>query len=139
MKSKVVFSSEIYVAAILNSTGAAARWLDIAANPQGSFELYASKAIIDETTRIAKNFKLPQEELDEFMRDLTNTVTLTYTPILNKSNNGPKLPDALICAIDCSAKFIISGSSDLLKLHPYKGMGIYPPDQMKRAFPPHNP
>jgi len=136
MQLITVFDSNVYVAAALKPGGYADIWLDIAALPGSGLRLFTSTAILNEVRRkLTKRLALPEPEVDHFIKRLKQiAVVVKPARKIRAVEEDPDDNVILECALAAKAQLIITADSHLLKLNPYKGIGVAHPKELKNIF-----
>jgi len=133
---KTVFDSNIYVATALKPGGYADMWLDIAALPYTGLDLYISKPILDEVRRkLVERFGIPLTEVNRFIERLEQIATVVKPKEkIDAVKDDPDDNIILECGVAVHAQLIISADKHLLKLNPFRGIGIAHPKELKNIF-----
>lgn len=134
---KVVFDTNVYIQAILNPSGLAGRWIEIAGRQNRSFELYTSDAILDELTdKLANKFLIDQQSISEFLHKIEQVTGFVIPK--EKLRVVPSDPDddmLFECAVAAGAQLIVSADKAVLHQNPYRGIGVCHPRDLKSIFP----
>jgi uncharacterized protein len=138
MRVRVVFDTNVYVPAALNSSGPSGVWLRIAGSLERSFDLYTSDAIIRETAdKLSEKFgsQLSPAAIEGFITDLRQVATVV-TPIerIQAVERDPDDDMVLECAVAAKAHLIVSADKDLLDLGDFRGIGICHPRDLNQIF-----
>lgn len=135
-KLKVVFDSNVYIAAALNPAGSSEAWLRIAGRQLRSFDLYTSDAILDEVTeKLTDKFKLPEQEIKQFTAAVRDVATVVKPQHKLQVVTADPDDDMLFeCAMAAGAQLLVSADKAVLKLSPYKNIGICHPSDLKMIF-----
>ncbi len=132
---RTVFDSNIYIAAALRPGQYADRWLDIATLPSSGVELYVSPYILNEVgNKLVDRFGFRRVDVKQFIERVKISATLVKPDVEVKASKDPDDNNILACAISARAQLIITADSGLLKLSPYRGIGIAEPRELKRIF-----
>jgi putative PIN family toxin of toxin-antitoxin system len=136
MRIRVVADTNIFVAAALKPGGPTDMWLRIAGQPRSSFELFVSDQILDEVKeKLIAKFSFSQERTENFVSAIRERAALVVpTESLAGTVSDPDDDMILECAIAAKAQLIISADQDLLKLNPFRGIGISHPRELKNIF-----
>jgi uncharacterized protein len=96
-----------------------------------------SREIMDEYLDVLSRFKAADEDLEQFimlfMSRNKSQIIKTYSRI-NTIKTDPADNKFLECAVDGSAKFIVSGDMHLLGLKEYKKIRILTPSEFIKLF-----
>jgi len=134
-KTKVVPDSNVYIAAALNKSYSY-DWLFGASEPQATYELYTSEAILTEVSgKLAEKFHFERAAISGFLTDLDRVVHKIRPTIEIRVVRDPKDNMILECAVEASAALIITFDKDLLSLKKYKDIQIAHPSMVKYWFP----
>lgn len=135
-KLRVVFDANVYIAAGIRPGQYADQWLDIAATPYSTLQLFASKPILDEVYRkLTEKLGVNPTDASWFVERVRRIATVVKPNV--RINAVPKDPDdnAIIeCAVAAQAQLIVSADDHLLKLGMYQGIGIAHPRELKHIF-----
>ena len=115
---RVVFDTNIYISALAIPGGNAEdAYLEAV---HGTFELYASVAILTETARVLQmKFDWAEDKVREAVQAISKVATvLRPRPTLRILKNEPD-NRILECAIAAQAEFVVSGDRHLLALKHY--------------------
>ena len=115
---RVVFDTNIYISALAIPGGNAEdAYLEAV---HGTFELYASVAILTETARVLQmKFDWAEDKVREAVQAVSQVATvLRPRPTLHILKDGPD-NRILECAIAAQAEFVVSGDRHLLALKHY--------------------
>jgi putative PIN family toxin of toxin-antitoxin system len=115
---RVVFDTNIYISALaLPGGNAEDAYLEAV---HGTFELYASVAILTETARVLQmKFDWAEDKVREAVQAVSQVATvLRPRPTLHILKDGPD-NRILECAIAAQAEFVVSGDRHLLALKHY--------------------
>lgn len=136
MRIRVVADTNIFVAAALKPGGPTEMWLRIAGQPQSSFELFVSDPILDEVKeKLISKFDFSQERTENFVAAIRERATLIVPNVrLAGAVSDPDDEMILECAVAAKAQLIISADRDLIALHPFRGIGISHPRELKNIF-----
>ena len=136
MRIRVVADTNIFVAAALKPGGPTDMWLRIAGQPRSSFELFVSDQILDEVKeKLIDKFGFSPERTENFVSAIRERAALVI-PIESLAGTVSDPDDDMVleCAIAAKAQLVISADQDLLKLHPFRGIGISHPRELKNIF-----
>ncbi len=136
MQLKVVFDSNIYVAAALRPGQYADRWLDIAILPNSGMQLFTSPDIIYEVqSKLVDRFGFKEDEVRQFIsRIKISAIIVKPTVHINAVPNDKDDNAILECAVEAQVQLIVTADHDLLQLNPYEGIGITHPKELKNIF-----
>ena len=118
---RVVFDTNIYISALAIPGGNAEdAYLEAV---HGTFELYASVAILTETARVLQmKFDWAEDKVREAVQAVSQVATvLRPRPTLHILKDGPD-NRILECAIAAQAEFVVSGDRHLLSLKHHAGI-----------------
>lgn len=135
-KLKVVFDTNVFIAAAINPSGPSDAWLRIAGRKSRSFDLYTSEAIMSEVTeKLTDKFKLPRSRVEQFVTAVLNVaVVIKPTHELKVVKADPDDDMLFECAVEAKAQLLVLADKQVLKLNPYQGMGICHPSDLKTIF-----
>ena len=122
---RVVFDTNIYISALAIPGGNAEdAYLEAV---HGTFELYASVAILTETARVLQmKFDWAEDKVREAVQAVSQVATvLRPRPTLHILKDGPD-NRILECAIAAQAEFVVSGDRHLLALKHYANITMIP-------------
>ena len=135
MQLRTVFDSNVYIAAALKPGAYSDLFLDIAALPGSDVRLFISKAILAEVRATLVELGLPPAEAERFVQRLRTIATpVRPTERVHVVRDDPDDNAILECALAANAQLIISADNHLLKLSPYRGIGIAHPRELRRIF-----
>jgi uncharacterized protein len=135
---KVVLDTDVYISALVSSSGPCVRimdwWLD------GQIAVFSSSAIIDEIEKvvnypgIAKRHGLNEEEIDQYIKFLKffSMKTPMQTPMKTEDDDIKEEPIDnmfLSFAVEVEANFLISGDPHSYNLETYNDIKIVTPDR----------
>jgi putative PIN family toxin of toxin-antitoxin system len=133
-KTKVVPDSNVYIAAALNRSYSY-DWLFGASEPQATYELYTSEAILTEVgEKLAKKFHFDRAAIANFLTDLDQLLHKVRPTIEINAVRDPKDDMILECAIEAGAALIITFDKDLLSLKNFRDIQIAHPGMVKYWF-----
>ena len=133
-KLKVVFDTNVYVAALLRpglSEELVRRGL------RGDFEVIICDEILSELkSKLNKKFKFPKDKIDNYIK-LIKEKSMSYSIFrqLKVIKNDPGDDKILECAIAGCADLIISLDKDLLNLKKYQNIAILHPKTFSWIIP----
>jgi uncharacterized protein len=135
-KLKVVFDSNVYIAAALNPAGSSEAWLRIAGRQLRSFDLYVSEAILDEVAeKLSDKFTLPEQQIRHFIAAVRDVAVVVQPKHKLRVVLADPDDDMLFeCAVAAQAQLLVSADKEVLKLSPYEGIGICHPSDLKKIF-----
>lgn len=134
-KTKVVPDSNVYIAAALNKSYSY-DWLFGASEPQATYELYTSEAILSEVSeKLAEKFQFERATIAGFLTDLDRVVLKVRPTVEIKAVRDPKDNMILECAVEAGATLVITFDKDLLSLKKYHEIQIAHPGMVKYWFP----
>jgi len=136
VRARVVFDSNVYIAAAANPSGYARMWLRGAAKETRSYELYISEPIISEVERVLARMKVAPETvatLIELIREVA--IMVVPTEHVDAVARDPNDNMILECALAADAHMVVSSDKDLVQLRQFRGIYIYPTSYLKYAFP----
>lgn len=134
-KTKVVPDSNVYIAAALNKSYSY-DWLFGASEPQATYELYTSEAILSEVSeKLAEKFQFERATIAGFLTDLDRVVLKVRPTVEIKAVRDPKDNMILECAVEAGATLVITFDKDLLSLKKYHEVQIAHPGMVKYWFP----
>ena len=133
---RVVFDSNIYVAAALRPGQYADRWLDVAMLPSSGLELFVSPDIIAEIqSKLTERFSLKEADVRQFLYRISISAKVVSPSVRINAVPNDKDDNAILeCALEARAHLIITADTDLLTLNPYKNIGIAHPKELKNIF-----
>lgn len=136
-KLRVVFDTNMYIAAALNPSGPSEAWLRIAGRQRRSFNLYTSRAILDEVAKkLQEKFGVDPLEATNFVNNIRNVATVVVPKErLRVVDEDPDDDMLFECAIAAKAHLIASADKVVRKYSPYRGIGICRPSDLKDIFP----
>jgi putative PIN family toxin of toxin-antitoxin system len=127
---RAVLDANIYVSACIRPQGPPGRILRRLVDDQ-SFQLVGSGAIFDEVRRsltyprVRRYLSLSHEEIDRWVIALALIAEPTEGCLkLRAVENDSDDDKYLVAALEGRAGYLVSGDSDLLELHEYKGVRI---------------
>jgi len=127
---RAVLDANIYVSACIRPQGPPGRILRRLVDDQ-SFQLIGSGATFDEVRRsltyskVRRYLSLSHEEIDRWVIALALIAEPTEGCFkLRAVENDPDDDKYLVAALEGRAGYLVSGDSDLLGLHEYKGVRI---------------
>lgn len=136
MRIRVVFDTNVYVPAALNASGHSGLWLRIAERPDRSFDLYVSEPILQETTeKLIQKFQMPPDQVTAFI-DAVREIAILVEPSerIVAVDRDPDDDMVLECAVEAKAHLIVSADNHLLRLNPFRSIGIAHPRELKNIF-----
>lgn len=135
-KLKLVFDSNVYIAAALNPSGPSEAWLRIAGRQLRSFDLYTSEAIVAEVVeKLTHKFKLPAPQIQQFVAAVREVAIVVRPKQKLQVVKADPDDDMLFeCAVAAEPQLLVSADRAVLKLSPYDGIGICHPADLKRIF-----
>lgn len=136
MPVRVVFDSNIFVAAALNPGKYADLWLRKAALKK-KLELYISPQILNEVHETLENkFHFSRENITQFLGEVEIIAQVIRPTIkLDVIKNDPDDNMVLECAVEAKADLLVTSDPDLFKLKKFQGIGIIHPSDLKYIFP----
>ena len=128
---KVVVDTNVLVSALLGSPAASAL---IGAFAAGRFRGVLSPALLAELTEVLARprLRLDAHAVVEILELLTVRSQMVSPVVSLESCRDPKDNMLLECALAGSADVIVTGDTDLLILHPFRGIDILTPTQFLR-------
>jgi uncharacterized protein len=135
VKVRVIFDSNVYVAAAINPGGYARAWLHGAAKESRSYDLYASEAILDEVTMVLERMGAKPDTIASLVAQIraVNTLVKPTKPATVVRDAADNM--IIECAVAADAHMIISADKDLTQLRRSRDIAIYPTSYLKYAFP----
>ncbi len=133
---RVVFDSNIYLAAALNPGKYADYWLEEAADG-AQLSLFVSADILAEIKRKLRGSKLrlPEIRSGEFIRSIERIATVVKpTQPLTVIKQDPDDNAILECAVVAQAHLIVSMDKHSLRLKEFRGIGITHPSSLKHIL-----
>ena len=135
MRLRTVFDSNFYIAAALRPGGHADLWLDIAAVPRSGLQLFVSEPILDEVGEKLLGLEVPQAVVTRFLERMRRVAKVVEpTERVRAVKDDPDDDVILECAIAAKAHLIASADHHLLKLNPYRGIGITHPRELRHIL-----
>jgi len=131
---RVVFDTNVYLAAAFNPNGYAHRWLSRAVE-RTAFTLFISDAIFREIERKLEEKAIARKDVVSLLELIDEAATRVYP--LEKINAIETDPDdniVLECAVEAKAQLIISADPDLYKLKTFRNIVIRHPSDLKYIF-----
>ncbi|MFH1721688.1 MAG: putative toxin-antitoxin system toxin component, PIN family [Candidatus Altiarchaeota archaeon] len=113
---KVVVDTNVFISAIFFG-GKPLELLEFWNN--GRIELVTSEPIIEEIVRIFEEFKMPEDDIFEWIELLSTQTIFTKPKTKIRICRDPKDNKFLEAAADTKAHYIATGDKDLLKLKTY--------------------
>jgi uncharacterized protein len=133
---RVVFDTNVFIAAALKPAGHLAGWVFA---PRGSrgFESFTSPSILSEVAdKLEHKFEYAKGDVAKFLSKLQPSLTLVHpTRQISAVPNDPDDNKILECAVAAKAELIISADPHLYKLKRYEGIQILHPSSLKYIFP----
>ncbi|MDH4080361.1 MAG: putative toxin-antitoxin system toxin component, PIN family [Nitrospira sp.] len=127
---RAVLDANIYISACLRPNGPPGRVLHFLLEDQ-AFHLVGSAAIFDEVRRglnyprVKRYHALSAEEIDRWVIALALIAEPTEGSLkLRAVDRDPDDDKYLVAALEGRAGYLVSGDSDLLELHEYRGVRI---------------
>ncbi len=134
-KTKVVPDSNVFIAAALNR-GYSYDWIFGAGEPQATYELFTSEAILSEVGgKLTRKFHFDRAAVAGFLNDIDRVVSKVRPTIEIEAVRDPKDNMVLECAVEAGAALIITFDKDLLALKRYQGIQLAHPGMTKYWFP----
>lgn len=130
---RVVFDSNVYIAAALNPGKYADYWLEEAAE-RTQLSLFVSAAILAEIKRKLRSAKLsvPEAHAARFVSNLEQIATVVKpTQRIRAVKDDSDDNKVLECAVEAKADLIVSMDKHLLKLKEFENIGIIHPSSLK--------
>jgi putative PIN family toxin of toxin-antitoxin system len=134
---RLVFDTNLFVAAALNPSGYASRWLLVAGKGDTPFKLYSSSAIRGEVfEKLTGKFSLPVPKVAGFLARLSQ-VSTEVTPTERVRGVLADEDDHMVleCAVAAQARLIVTFDEGLLQLKEFHGIGIMHPHDLQHIFP----
>ena len=133
-KIKVVPDSNVFIAAAL-SRSYCYDWLFGASEPQATYILYTSEAILNEVERkLTNKFQFRRPEIVKYLTDLDAVLTKVRPSVEIKAVRDVDDNMVLECAVEAEAEVIITFDKDLLTLKRYENIQIAHPGMVKYWF-----
>lgn len=136
MRLRVVFDTNIYISAAITPSGALNTWIDFAAHPSGSLDLYTSEAILAETAeKLVGKFSLSPAHVNEFGERIRRIATVVEPK--EKVSIIDEDPDDNVvveCAVAARAHLVVSADPHVYKVGEYRGIGFCHPRELKHIF-----
>ena len=134
---RLVFDTNLMVAAALNPNGPATRWLLTAGKPDTPLKLYTSSAIRAEVLEtLTGKLGLPMPKAAAFLVRLSQVSTeVTPTERIRGVLVDEDDHKVLECAVAAQARLIVTYDDDLLRLKEFRGIGITHPHDLQHIFP----
>jgi putative PIN family toxin of toxin-antitoxin system len=134
-KLKVVFDTNVYLAAALNPSGPSEAWLRIAGRQARSFDLYVSQPILDEVKRkLIDKFQVASTEAGRFVAAIRSVAIVVVPTETVRIVSDPDDDMLFECALAAGAQLLVSADKAVLKLNPYHGIGVCHPRDLKLIF-----
>lgn len=134
-KAKVIPDTNVFIAAALNKSYSY-DWLFGASEPQATYELYTSEAILAEVSAVlASKFQFNRAAIANFLTDLDRVLIKVRPGIEINAVRDPKDNMILECAVEAQGELIITFDKDLLALKKYEGIRVAHPSMVKYWFP----
>jgi uncharacterized protein len=127
-RERVVIDTNVFISGLLSSTSTPAKVVDRAIDQD---QLLASSATLRElmTKLLSPKFDryVSRERRDALLERLAPHVELVEIVQRIQASRDPKDDKFLEVAINGGAQVVVSGDSDLLTLHPFRGIAIVTP------------
>lgn len=127
---RAVLDANIYVSALIRPQGPPGHILCLLVERQ-AFHLVGSDAIFDEVRRslnyprVRRYLSLRNEDIDRWLIALALIADPTEGRVkLRAVEKDPEDDKYLVAALEGRAGYVVSGDSDLLELHEYKGVSM---------------
>lgn len=134
-KTKVVPDSNVFIAAAL-SRSYCYDWLFGASEPQATYELYTSEAILSEVSgKLTTKFHFDRTGATRYLAALDRIVAKVRPGMEVNVARDPKDNMILECALEAHAELIITFDKDLLTLKQHENIRIAHPSMVKYWFP----
>jgi predicted nucleic acid-binding protein len=92
MRLRVVFDTNIYVSAAITPSGTLNTWIDFAAHPNGSLDLYTSEAILAEVAeKLIGRFGLTPAHVQEFIERIRRVATVVEPQGRSRSSKRTRM------------------------------------------------
>lgn len=136
-KLRVVFDTNMYLAAALNPAGPSEAWLRVAGRQKRSIDLYTSQAILNEVTeKLLEKFNVDPVKVATFVDGIREVATVvTPKEKLRVVKEDPDDDMLFECAVAAKAHLMASADKRVRKYSPYRGIGICRPSDLKDIFP----
>jgi putative PIN family toxin of toxin-antitoxin system len=136
VRAKVVFDSNVFIAAAANPGGYARLWLRAAATQSRSFDLFSSEAILSEVARVLTRMRVNEDTITALLAEIRGVASIVEpTEHIEADIRDPNDNIVLECAVVATAHMIVSADKDLIQLRHYREIAIYPTTYLKYAFP----
>lgn len=130
-----VIDTTVLVSAFLKPIPGGAAFERLRLAERGTFELYLSHAILDETARvllgserIRRRYRYPDEAVALFCRSLARLAALVNDPPQLTVVRDPNDDMVVACAMKAGAEYIVSRDHDLRALTNYQGIQVVTPE-----------
>jgi len=136
VRLEVVFDSNMYIAAALNSSGPSDAWLRIAGRQMRSFDLVTSPPILDEVReKLLEKFGTNPDVVADFIQSIKDVATIVIPKErLQVVTRDPDDDMLFECAVTAGAHLVVSADKEVLKVSPYRGIGVCRPSDLKSIF-----
>ena len=133
---RIVFDTNVYIAAAINPSGPSDAWLRIAGRHNRSYDLYTSKPILEElTNKLITKFRVQPTIAKNFVDNIRQIATVVKPKIsLRIVKDDPDDNMLFECAVTAKAQLIVSADKAVLKLNPVDGIGVCHPRDLKNIF-----
>ena len=132
---KAVVDTTVLISAFLKYVPGAASHDLLQFAAQGTFELFLSDDILEETGRVLltdernrRRYGYPEAKVIDYLQGLTELATIVHdvpeTKVVRDSNDDM----ILACALAAGADYLVSRDKDLLVIDKYKGIAIGSPE-----------
>jgi putative PIN family toxin of toxin-antitoxin system len=120
---RIVVDTNVYISAIFWG-GKPRHVIDLGRN--GTIQIFTSEDIEQEILdKLMIKFGLNSDDAGREMADFsTFTKPIRVSRRIHVVKDDPDDDKFIECAVECGAKFIVSGDKHLLKMKKYKGIGI---------------
>lgn len=131
---RVVFDTNVYLAATFNPNGYAHHWLSRAVE-RTAFTVFISDDIFREVERKLKEKAIARKDVVSLLELMDEAAMRVYPrEKINTIKTDPDDNMVLECAVEAKAQLIISADPDLYKLKTFRAIVIRHPSDLKYIF-----
>lgn len=110
-------------------------WLDIATSPGSDLQIFVSVAILDEVDdKLRTKFGIRAPDVERLVGRIQVAATVVTPTERLTVVDDPDDNAILECALAAQAHLVITADHALLKLNPFRGIGIAHPRELRNIF-----
>ena len=134
---RIVFDSNVYIAAASNPGNYSHIWLEEAQRPGSRFQLFVSPEILQEISdKIINKLGHSQKDAEKFIKYISSIAQIVHPEVrIDVVKEDPEDNKIIECALAANAPLIVSNDRHLYQMKQYGQIGIVHSSYLKHLFP----